>query len=124
MHSSRMRTARLLPISPRMHCSGRGCTSPGSVCTYPGVPASGRVPARERGVPEWGSGVPFRGVYLPRGCTCLGMYLPRGVPAWGVHLPGNVSACGGVPVRGVPAWEVYLPRGCTCQGTLPCEQND
>ena len=120
MHSSRMRTARLLPISPRMHCSGRGCTSPGSVCTYPGVPAWGRVPGRERGVPEWGSGVPARGVYLPRGCTCLGIYLPGGctclggASAWeciclwgvylsGVYLPGRCTFPGGVPAGGVPA---------------------
>ena len=48
MHSSRVRTARLLPISPSMHCS-RGCTCPGVYlpggCTCPGVPAR-RVPAR------------------------------------------------------------------------------
>ena len=45
------------------------------------------------------------GLYLPRGCTCLGVYLPRG----GVYLPGG---------RGVPAWgEGCVPtRGCTCQG--------
>ena len=30
MHSSRVRTARLLPVSPSMHCSG-GCTCPGGV---------------------------------------------------------------------------------------------
>ena len=57
MHSSRMRTACLLPISPSMHCSQGG------------LPAGG-VPAREwylpRGVPAWG-------------CTCWG-YLPRYSP--------------------------------------------
>ena len=48
-----------------------------------------------------GGGVPARGVYLPRGCTCLG-----GVPAWGV------SAGGGVPARGMGYLPggVYLPR--------------
>ena len=45
MHSSRMRTARLLPVSPSLHCS-RG----------------GGVPAR---------GVPAQGVYLLGG-TCPG----------------------------------------------------
>ena len=44
MHSSRMRTARLLPISPGMHCSG-GCLLPGGVCSWgcllPGVSALG-----------------------------------------------------------------------------------
>ena len=49
MHSSGMRTARLLPVSPSMHCCG-GCTC--------------------QGVPFW-VGVPARGVYLPR-------YSPRG----------------------------------------------
>ena len=46
MHSSRMRTARLLPVSPSMHCSqgvpARGVYLPGSVpaggCTCPGTP--------------------------------------------------------------------------------------
>ena len=49
MHSSRMRIARLLPVSPSMQCS-RGVYLPG-------------------GVPGWG-GVPAQGVYLPGGCTC------------------------------------------------------
>ena len=69
-----MRTARLLPVSPSMHCVG-GCTCPGEVylplvrgvylplvlggCTcWGGVPTSGPgggVPASDRG-----------GVYLPR----------------------------------------------------------
>ena len=62
MHSSRVRTARLLPISPSMHCSR-------------GVYLAG-------GVPAWG-------VYLPGGTcpggTCPGGYLPGGgVPARGV----------------------------------------
>ena len=43
MHSSRMRTSRLLPISPSMHCwgclllggvSSGGCLLPGSVCSW------------------------------------------------------------------------------------------
>ena len=65
MHSSRMHTTHLLPVSPNMHCSWlvflpgwvylpKGCTCPGR-----GVPAQGE------------------GGYLPRGCTCLGQYLPR-----------------------------------------------
>ena len=29
MHPSRMRTARLLPLSPSMHCAGGGCLLPG-----------------------------------------------------------------------------------------------
>ena len=61
MHSSRMRTARLLPVFPSMHCSG-GCTCSGV--------------AAQVGVPAW------RGCTCPGGCTCLeGLYLPGGVPA-------------------------------------------
>ena len=104
MHSSRMRTARLLLVSPSLHCSR-------------GVPAGGG------GVPAWGAGVPgLGGVPGPRGCTWFGgcVYLvggctwsggctwPGGVPAWGVPAQG-----------GVPAWGAHLPRY-----SPPCEQND
>ena len=115
MHSSRMRTARLLPVSPNMHCSG-----------------GGDVPARG-GVPALGGCTCPGGVYLPCGVPALGGYLPA---LWGeyllrysppvnrmtgrcknITLPQTSFTClGGVPaclVGGVPA-EV-LP---------PCEQND
>ena len=37
MHSSKMRTARLLPVSPSMHCSGgRGVPGPGGKGGVPG----------------------------------------------------------------------------------------
>ena len=73
MHSSRMRTARLLPVSPSMHCSG-GVPARGEGCTcLGGVPAQG-----------WG-------------CTC-----PEGVPAQGVYLPGGVYLTRGVPVQVFP----------------------
>ena len=56
-----------------------------------------------------GGGVPAGG-YLPRGCTCLGVYLPRaGVPAQGGPTQGGVPAWGGVPAQGVPAQ--ILPPG-------------
>ena len=52
-----------------------------------------------------------RVMYLPRWCTCLGVYLPGG------YLPGGVPTQVGVPAQGwctypggVPAW------GCTCHG--------
>ena len=57
MHSSRMRTAGLLPVSPSMHCS-RGVYLPGGTCLG--------------GVPDWEVYLP-RVVYLPGG-----MYLPGG----------------------------------------------
>ena len=90
-----MRTARLLLVSPSMHCSQ-------GVCTCPGMYLLG-------GVPAWGC--TCRGMYLPGG-TSLGVYLPGGVPARGVYLPGGVY-----PPGGVPAW------GHTCPGTPPHEQN-
>ena len=45
LHSSRMRTARLLAVSPSMHCTGGvvcngGVSAPGGVCSR-GVPTSG-----------------------------------------------------------------------------------
>ena len=112
MHSSGMRTARLLTVSqhalpggylprgvyllwgvpasgvPTLGCTclggvpAQGCTCPGG--TYPGVPAEGTC----LGGTCWGA-------YLPRGCTCWRCTC-KGVLAWvGVYLPG----------RGV-----YLPR--------------
>ena len=43
-----MRTARLLPVSPSMHCSGGGVPGPGG-CTWSGgvYLAPGGVPAQE-----------------------------------------------------------------------------
>ena len=77
MHSSRMRTARLLTIYQHALLGG-------------GVSAQGGVPAQGGYLPGGTclGGVPFRGVYLPGsvpaqggtcpewGCTCPGGYLP------------------------------------------------
>ena len=70
MHFSRMRTARLLPVSPSMHCSG-------------GVPDRGvGVPAPEEGGGPGLGGVPGpRGLYLVQEGTWS-----RGVPGLGVYL--------------------------------------
>ena len=95
MHS-RMRTARLMPVSPSMHCSRGECTCPG------GVPARGCTCQGEC-VPAGGGG----GVYLSGGVYLLGV----GVPGQGVYLPGGCTCPGGVPTWGLPA------RGCTCSGT-------
>ena len=52
LHSSRMHTARLLSVSPSMHCS-RGCLLPlsvhslGGVCSKGGVCSRGRVCSQE-----------------------------------------------------------------------------
>ena len=88
-HSSRMRTALLLLVSPSMHCSRGVYLVPGDVPARGGVPAQGGVPGL-RGVPSTG------------GCTCLGVYL---VP--GVYLPGDVPGPGGVPG---PGKGEFLPR--------------
>ena len=95
MHSSRMRTARLLPVSPSIHCSG-GCT------WSQGVYLSRGVYLVRGGVPGPGGCICLGVVPGPRGCTCLGgVPGPRGVPAWGVYL-----VLGGTWSQGV-----YLPRG-------------
>ena len=65
MHSNRMRTARLLTVSQHA-LLGRGVPAWGCTCRG-GVPAGG--------------GVPFQGVYLPRGSVpARGVYLPRYSP--------------------------------------------
>ena len=97
MHSSRMRNARMLPVSPSMHWS-RGVYLPGG-CTCPGVPAQGKCTCPGGYLPG--------GVYLPRGvfawgCTCLGVYLPRGS-----YLP-----------RYSPLWTEFLTHA-TDNTTLP-----
>ena len=101
MHSSRMRTARLLPISHSMHCSreggvpSQGCTCPGGCtcpegCTCQGgrVPAWGGLPAQGCTCP---GGLPAEGCTCPGGCTCQGEgTCPGGVPALGGHnCPGT-----------------------------------
>ena len=88
MHSSRMRTTRLLPVSPSMHCSG-------------GVPAwcGGVYLPGAGGVPAWSGW-----------CTCL---VPGGVPGpvGGTCLVlGDVPGLGSVPVRVLPPppWTEFL----------------
>ena len=70
MHSSRMRTARLLPVSPSMHCGG-GCLLWGCLlwgCLLPG-----------------GMSAP-RGCLLPGGCLLLWGVCSRGsASGWGVY---------------------------------------
>ena len=85
MHYRRMRTARLLTVSPSMHSSGgepclggtwsRGCTWSKGVYLVLGVPGLGCVPGPGG---TWSKGVPGPGVYLVQG----------GVPGlgWGVYL--------------------------------------
>ena len=77
MHSSRMRTARLLPVSPSMYCSRKwdACSqqvsAPGGVCS-------------------WGS-------FCSQGCLFLGVSVSGGclLPVWCL-LPGGVCSRWGV----------------------------
>ena len=131
MHSSRMRTACLLPVSPSMHCYG-GCMPGGGVpargCTCSGVYLPRWVYIQS----SW-AGTPQVGTPLGRGCTCLGGCTCPG----GVYLPGGCTYPGGTYLGGscpggldVPARGLYLPRGVYLPGEVylprycpPCEQN-
>ena len=105
LHSSRMRTARLLPVSPSMHCT-RGY--------LPLVQGGGTC--------LWSGGGVCSGGYLPLvlGCVCPRRYLPLvqggGVPASGPrggYLPlvwGGVCSGGYLPL----VLGCVCPRGCTC----------
>ena len=84
MHSSRMRTARLLPVSPSMHCSQGGSASGSGLedsASGPGGSVSGL-----RGVPTSGAGgLPL----VLEGClplvlgTCASQYaLGQTPPPW------------------------------------------
>ena len=98
MHSSRMRTARLLPVSPSMHCPG-GVPGPGGW----GLPGPGECTWSREGVP-----CP-KGLYLVLGgvpgleCTWSregvpgprGLYLVWGVPGGVYLIPGGVPGPGG-----------------------------
>ena len=109
LHSSRMRTARALTVSPSMLCTGEGCTWSRGVYLVPGGTWSGGCTC------SWG-GTWFRGcVPGPRGVYLVlgGVPGPRGVPG-----PGGCtwSWVGGVPGPGGCTWSrgVYLvPGGCT-----------
>ena len=106
MHSSRMHTARLLPVSSSMHCSG-GVPGPGGLYLVRGY-----LVLREVYL------VP--GGYLVRGhlvwgeeCTwSWGMYL---VP-WGYLVPGGTWSRGGVPTQVLPPVNRMTDR---CK-ILPC----
>ena len=120
MHSSRMRTAHLLPISPSIHCSGgylpRGGV-PAQGCTCQGVYLPGLVY------------LPGGGVYLPGRCTWWGVYLPEGCTC-----PGGVSAWGYLPwyspVNRITDWckNITLPQtsfaaGKNVKNKIICDSN-
>ena len=89
MHSSRMRTARFLPISPSMHCSEGGVPGPRGCTWSRGYQPGGGVPAGGctcPGVYLVLGGAPAQGVPV-RGCTCLGVYLVLGGTCPGTPPP-------------------------------------
>ena len=109
-----MRTARLLPVSPSIHCSG------GLLVLGAGVPGPGGC--------TWSLGVYLvQGVYLvPGECTwSWGMYLVMLVYlVWGVVslVLGEYLVSGGVP--GPRGWGCTWSQGGHLPMYSPCEQND
>ena len=126
LHSSRMRTARSLTVSPSMLCVGECTWSGGVYLVWGGVPGPGDVPG-------------LGGVPGPGGCTWTGEGVGGWVPgpggvctwSWGVPGPRGVYLVpgGSVPGKGCTwswgctwsrFWGVCLvlgsvpgPRGCT-----------
>ena len=72
LHSSRMPTARLLAVSPSMHCTGGVPASRGDVCSWR-VPAPSRGDACSQGQSVWGGCLLLGGV-------CSGGSAHRGRP--------------------------------------------
>ena len=138
LHSSRMRTGRVLTVSPSMLCTGGGVSAPGGVYLVPGG-----CTWSQRGGSLLPGGVCSKGgCLLPGGCTwSWGDVLPGGCLLWGVYLVPGVCVCS---QGGFCSWGVYLvPGGCTwswrvsapeggggllpggcVRYSLPCEQND
>ena len=138
MHSSRMRTARALTVSPSMLCAVGGVyLVPGVYLFLGDVLGPGGCTWSQGGVPGQGvylvpGGVPGpRGVYLVRGVPGpRGVYLvPGGAWSWGVYLVWGAPGLGGTWSRGYLLGGVYLVRGVylvqggTWSGTPSCGQN-
>ena len=114
MHSSRMRTGRLLTVCRSLLPGGWGVSALGGVCLGVSGPGGCLVPGGVCSggcVSGLGEGVSAQGVYLvPRGCLLWGESAPRGVwsgggvCSWRGLVLGGVSAPGGVCSRGcIPA---------------------
>ena len=86
MHSSRMRTVHLLPVSPSMHCAGgRGVSTPREMSASGGVCSGGSA----LGVCLLPGDVCSR-VVCSFGVSASRGYLPGGVCSGGCLLPGRV----------------------------------
>ena len=122
-----MRTARLLPVSPSMHCSWGVYLVLGMYLVWGGVPGPGGSVPGHRGV-YLVQGVPgYRGrCTWSRGCTWSWGDVPgpRGRGTWSRGCTWYWGVC-------TWSWGVYLvsggvpgPGGGTYPGTPPpCEQN-
>ena len=119
LHSSRMRTPRVLTVSPSMFCAG-GVSAPGGcTCSQGGVCSGGCTWSRGCLLPGGvlgPEGVSAPGVVCSGGCLLLGGCLFQGVSALGGVCSGGctwsrgVSAPRGVYLvwGGVCSWGVYL----------------
>ena len=84
MHSSRMRTTRLLPVSPTAQRGGSVCSRLGGVCYQEGVISQGWVDL---------GGVCFQGCLLPGDvCSQEGCLLPGWVSASAGSIPSCTEA--------------------------------
>ena len=143
MHSSRMRTARLLTVSGEegVCIGGKVCPTFGGVCICGELPNPGGLhlgglpnPAgvsrgsASRGVcPTWGAlhpggsaqprgGYASGGLPTPGGSTSRGATQPRGLPnPWGVCIYGGLHLGGLLNPWGVCIWGSAQPRG-VCLG--------
>ena len=113
LHSSRMRTAHTLTVSPSMLCAG-GVSAPGG-CLLQGVGGVYSGGVYSGGVYSQG-GVCSGGCLLLGGVCSRGCLLQEGVCSRGVSAPGGCLLQGGVCSRGVSA-----PGGCLLLGGV-CSQ--
>ena len=85
LHSSRMHTARLLIVSPSMHCAGRGVSAPGGALSQ----GEGCLLPLGGGRLVWGGLLWGR---LLRGVCSRGGSAPGGVCSRGVGIPACTEA--------------------------------
>ena len=107
IYSSRMRTARLLPVSPSMHCAGGGgCLLPGGCLLLEGFVLLG-------GVCSWG--VYSQGVSALGGFCSWGVCLLLGVGGGGCVCSQGVCPGGCIPActeADTPLWTEWLTDRC------------
>ena len=97
LHSSRMRTACALTVSPSILCAGGGLLLEGFVPGLGGVCFLGGVPGLGGGVPGLGGSASWGGA------PGLGGSCSRGVSAsWGVCSGGYLPGPGGCTFPGTP----------------------